>query len=93
MILTEGEPNNSRNRPFRFETAWTTHADFHHFLQEKWRGDNNLVEQLHHLTPHLKEWNKDTFGNIFKRKKELLTRLNGIQNSSSYGYSVFFGFT
>jgi hypothetical protein len=47
------------------------------------------VEQLHHLTPHLKEWNKETFGNIFKRKKELLARLNGIQNSSSYGYSVF----
>jgi hypothetical protein len=44
---------------------------------------------LSNLTPHLKDWNKDTFGNIFKRKKELLSRLNGIQNSPHYGYSEF----
>lgn len=89
MILTEGEPNISMNRPFRFEAIWTTHPDFHRFLKDKWGRDNNLVLQLHNLTPLLKEWNNDTFGNIFKRKRELLARLNGILNSYSYGYSVF----
>jgi hypothetical protein len=44
---------------------------------------------LSNLTPRLKDWNKDTFGNIFKRKKELLSRLNGIQNSPHYGYNEF----
>jgi len=28
IIVLEGEINTNRNRPFRFETAWTSHADF-----------------------------------------------------------------
>ncbi|GAU43787.1 hypothetical protein TSUD_378120 [Trifolium subterraneum] len=88
-ILFEGNPNVGRNRPFRFEAAWVTHEDFHKFLKDKWSGGSNLVHRLHDLTPQLKEWNKETFGNIFKRKQELLARLNGIQNSSNYGYSNF----
>ncbi|PNX89210.1 hypothetical protein L195_g045327, partial [Trifolium pratense] len=90
IILTEGEPNiNNNNRPFRFEAAWISHEEFHPFLKDRWGGESDFINQLNNLTPKLKEWNKDKFGNIFKRKKELLTRLNGIQKSSSYGYSTF----
>ena len=35
------------------------------------------------------EWNKNQFGNIFTRKKNLLSRLNGIQRSLALRPSEF----
>jgi hypothetical protein len=89
IVLYEGEPNEGRNRPFRFEAAWNTHENFQQILQENWTRGRDLVFLLNNLTDNLKVWNKEVFGNIFKRKKELLARLNGIQNSPNYGYSNF----
>jgi len=89
MVMLNGEPYNGGNRPFRFEAAWITHDDFHRLLKDKWGRGFELIHTLNELTPSLKEWNHDTFGNIFKRKRELLARLNGIQNSPNYGYSNF----
>jgi len=89
MVLMEGEPSNRGNRPFRFEAAWITHKDFHRFLHEKWGRGSDLLHIISNLTPQLKDWNHETFGNIFRRKKEVLARLNGIQNSQNYGYSHF----
>ncbi|XP_045791653.1 uncharacterized protein LOC123886374 [Trifolium pratense] len=89
IVFLNGEATTNRNRPFRFEAAWTSHGDFNDFLHSKWEKDRDIVQSLHNLTTHLKKWNKETFGDIFKRKKEILARLNGIQNSSNYGYSTF----
>ncbi|WJX23885.1 hypothetical protein P8452_13067 [Trifolium repens] len=89
ITLFQGNPNVGGKRPFRFEAAWVTHEKFHIFLKDKWNGGSDLVNRLHDLTPQLKEWNIEIFGNIFKRKKDLLARLNGIQNSPNYGYSNF----
>jgi hypothetical protein len=89
VILSEGMPINDGNRPFRFEAAWITHVDFNRLLTNNWEGNYDLIHTLSNLTVQLKEWNREIFGNIFKRKKELLARLNGIQNSPHYGYSSF----
>lgn len=92
MIMLNGEPHSPTNRPFRFEVAWLSYDTFPSFLQEKWNKDVVLPTSLQYLTPNLHEWNKETFGNIFHRKKELLARLNGIQNSPTYGRSRFLDF-
>ncbi|GAU39340.1 hypothetical protein TSUD_60910 [Trifolium subterraneum] len=89
IIILDGETNMGRNRPFRYEAAWATHDNFRQLLQENWIRGRDLVDVLSNLTSNLKVWNKVVFGNIFKRKKELLARLNGIQNSSNYDYSNF----
>ena len=89
VILSKGVPSSGGIRPFRFEYAWVTHADFSRLVAENWNGNPDLIYTLSNLTTQLKYWNQDTFGNIFKRKKELLARLNGIQNSPHYGYSNF----
>ncbi|CAJ2658994.1 unnamed protein product [Trifolium pratense] len=89
IVSLEGHATSSRNRPFRFEAAWNSHVDFKDFLNSNWEKDTNIVQSLHNLTIQLKKWNKDIFGDIFKRKKEILDRLNGIQNSSNYGHSIF----
>ncbi|PNY01900.1 hypothetical protein L195_g025203 [Trifolium pratense] len=35
IVLLQGENNTNKNRPFRFEAAWTSHADFNNFLHSK----------------------------------------------------------
>jgi hypothetical protein len=89
IVIHDGETNAGTNRPFRFEAAWATHENFRQLLQENWIRGRDFVDLLSNLTNNLKVWNKEVFGNIFKRKKELLARLNGIQNSPNYGYSNF----
>ncbi|GAU42748.1 hypothetical protein TSUD_77850 [Trifolium subterraneum] len=89
IVLLKGEAATNRNCPFRFEAAWTSHVDFNNLMNSKWEKDKDIVQSLQELTTHLQKWNKETFGDIFKRKKEILGRLQGIQNSSNYGYSTF----
>lgn len=37
----------------------------------------------------IKGWRNEIFGNIFKWKKEVITRMNGIQNIVHYGHNKF----
>ena len=41
------------------------------------------------FTQTTKEWNKNQFGNIFTRKKNLMSRLNGIQRTLALRPSEF----
>lgn len=45
-----------------------------------------LVSLLDGMTTLIKEWNKNVFGSIFKRDKEIIYRLNGIHDSSLWIY-------
>lgn len=44
---------------------------------------------LESMTSFIQCWNKDSFGNIVKRKQEIMASFNGIQNSSHYGYNRY----
>jgi len=90
VILSEGVPYNGGMPPFMFEAAWVTHTDFNRLIMENWEGSSDLIHTLSNLATQLKDWNQGILGNIFKHKKELLARLNGIQNSPHYGYSNIF---
>lgn len=58
------------NRTFRFEVAWIiSHADFDRLIANNWIGNSSLIIMLSNLTTQLKDWNNNTFGNIFERKK------------------------
>lgn len=61
--------------------AWTRHETFHSTIHEGWVRDDNLLDNLAATAMRLKDWNCDTFGNIFRRKRKLLARLSGIQNT------------
>ena len=81
LINIKGNLVKKTNRPFGFEAAWLTHEKFSEFMKAAWREDLNAVAALSGLTPLLVEWNKEVFGNLKRRKKELLARINGIQKS------------
>lgn len=72
---------NNGSHPFRFKLMWCGHLSFHCLVStssppplEKSFYLNKLF-QLKNI-----EWNKNTFGNIFKKKRKLIARLAGIKN-------------
>ncbi|XP_074314900.1 uncharacterized protein LOC141651074 [Silene latifolia] len=78
-------PLNSVQRPFRFQAAWMTHENFSEFIASNWETNNNLVSQLSDLSEKLQHWNETVFGNIFRKKRELMARIGGCQRELSQG--------
>lgn len=63
--------------------AWATHPDFSQFIKDNWNKEGDIEGNKKELASKLQEWNKNTFGNIFQRKKRVLARLDGVQRSMS----------
>ena len=58
-------------------------------MHQAWDRNNRLVDAINCFTRKAMEWNKNQFGNIFTRKKNLFSRLNGIQRSLALHPSDF----
>jgi len=75
-----------KNGPFRFENAWLSHPNFTNNIVTWWREELNiqgskmymLQQKLKHIKFHLKVWNKNEFGDIFKEKREIEMKLQEI---------------
>ncbi|XVE95435.1 hypothetical protein REPUB_Repub02eG0096900 [Reevesia pubescens] len=80
----------NRSLSFRFERAWMLHDKFMEEINNSW-GDNfsGMHDQLTALVVRLKLWSKKEFGDIYRRKKRLLARLNGIQKHLDKGPNDF----
>ncbi|XP_074265135.1 uncharacterized protein LOC141587559 [Silene latifolia] len=76
-------PLQSVRKPFRFQAAWLTHEKFTEFVDESWTVGSSLVDQLSSLSHKLQNWNQEVFGNIFRKKRELLARIEGCQKHLS----------
>ncbi|KAL7187043.1 hypothetical protein ACSBR1_037168 [Camellia fascicularis] len=89
VVLTQGmHPSNPLNRPFRCEAAWFCHSNFIDVVQNSWLNrSHNLLEANNSFTDNVKIWNKKVFGNIFKRKRTLLARIEGIQKAQVLAFS------
>ncbi|KAL7201796.1 hypothetical protein ACSBR1_033489 [Camellia fascicularis] len=73
---------NPRNRPFRFEATWMSHPKLINVIKSSWHNMNNhLLDSTADFTNKVTEWNKEVFGNIFKRKRRLLARIEGTQKA------------
>ncbi|KAL7228900.1 hypothetical protein ACSBR2_007568 [Camellia fascicularis] len=89
LIHTQGtNPSNPPCYVFKFQAAWLSHEDFSTVIENNWpRQNNNLLGNLDFMTSALQDWNKNIFGNIFRRKRWLLGRIDGIQISQARTYS------
>nr|XP_023872395.1 uncharacterized protein LOC111985008 [Quercus suber] len=73
---------NASNRPFRFQPMWLSHNDFPVIVRESWADmDVNLAEAITRFTNKAQIWNKEVFGNIFVRKRQIMARLLGTQRA------------
>lgn len=69
-------------KPFKFEPMWCLEPSFEQTLNGLWCNSQKLFfEKLKDMSPLLVLWNKDVFGNIFKKKSRILVRIEGIQKS------------
>lgn len=55
------------------------HRDFFNWAVREWEWDKSMSASLRKFSDKLKAWNKDKFGNVFKQKKRLQLRLEGVQ--------------
>lgn len=84
-VLGRPRPSFSR-RPFRFEAAWLLDNSFCDLVNASWIGDN-VIECISNFTNAVTNWNKKVFGNIFRKKRWLLGRIEGVQRSQEQNFS------
>ncbi|XP_075655268.1 uncharacterized protein LOC142625513 [Castanea sativa] len=59
-----------------------SHADFPAIVREAWAGkDSDMDGAIKNFTSRAQRWNKEVFGNVFAKKKQLLARLLGTQRA------------
>ncbi|XP_019158517.1 PREDICTED: uncharacterized protein LOC109155288 [Ipomoea nil] len=73
---------------FRFNMAWPLHPSFQTCVRATWNEDHDLTKNISVMAESLTTWNRETFGNVFQRKKHLLARLQGVQRSLSLGARI-----
>jgi hypothetical protein len=68
-----------RMKPFRYENMWKMHADYMRFINHSWDpGDGSLegvAASLNNLQASLRSWDRDTFGSVKKKIKQLREEL------------------
>ncbi|XP_075475200.1 uncharacterized protein LOC142505939 [Primulina tabacum] len=64
---------------FRFQAAWLTHEDFPNVIREEWDTNEPLEDNVVKTANVLPIWNRTTFGDIYRNKRRLIARIEGIQ--------------
>jgi len=87
LLISTGDFSQAQasNSPFRFQAAWTTHDQFEEVVKHNWSTDIPLVPKLTKLANALSSWNKEVFGNLYRRKRKIWARLEGIQRQLATG--------
>ncbi|KAJ1390238.1 Endonuclease/exonuclease/phosphatase superfamily [Sesbania bispinosa] len=78
-----------RNGVFKFLAPWIEHPDFSNQVCISWIKSNTWPNNIKRFSSNIVEWNSLVFGNIFRKKKRLLNRLQGIQGKLLQGPNPF----
>ncbi|KAL6518454.1 hypothetical protein OROGR_018956 [Orobanche gracilis] len=71
-----------KNRPFRFMASWASHPDFTEVVRKGWeKTGGNMLSRLSDVQKEATTFNKEVFGNIFRRKRHCENRLRGVQKA------------
>lgn len=88
-INLKGMEANPWRKPFRYFVALGLHENFHSLVSQAWNFSSSLNSNLASLSSTLSNWKKNVFGNVFRDKRRLMNRINGIQRSRDYGINPF----
>lgn len=82
LLRMGGLPQSRGPKPFRFEAAWMVHEDYQGVVKQAWEERRGkLLEALDQVRHYSQIFNKDVFGDIFRRKKTIEARMKGIQRT------------
>ena len=80
--------------PFRYEIMWESHPEFKDKIEEWWniRIDGTamfrLTQKLDNIRRNVGGWAKDSFGDIFKSKREVEDKLKEFQSDIANGNNL-----
>ncbi|KAJ4851447.1 hypothetical protein Tsubulata_031896 [Turnera subulata] len=82
LLVLDGLVGPPSRRPFRFEAAWLSHAQYGPLVRSSWvHQPGQFQRSLTRIREVSISFNKTTFGNIFRRKRWLLGRISGAQRA------------
>ncbi|XP_048496063.1 uncharacterized protein LOC125495441 [Beta vulgaris subsp. vulgaris] len=84
LLNTKTEIHMPRNykKPFKFETMWLSEPGFDDLIKHNWPIDQSEFHvKLKNISFLMNSWAKQNHGNVFKRKKNLIARIQGIQRA------------
>lgn len=89
-ILIEINPKylNPLPKPCRLESYWCRHPQYGNIINECWDA-NFFTKASKTFRNCIVDWKDTTSGDLYRKKRIILARLAGIQNSISYGHSNF----
>lgn len=79
-------PHMGINRPFRLEAAWLLDESFAAVVNNNRRG-SNFSDKIKTFSNAAMNWNKNVFGNIFRKKRWILGRIEGVQRAQANQFS------
>ncbi|KAJ1424507.1 Endonuclease/exonuclease/phosphatase superfamily [Sesbania bispinosa] len=85
-IDTSPVHNLSVSYSFKFLASWLEDNSFKNVVLESWGDNRNWRDAVLIFQRDVMEWNKQSFGNIFQKKRRVLARLEGINRCLSMNY-------
>ncbi|KAJ4836400.1 hypothetical protein Tsubulata_039886 [Turnera subulata] len=80
LIIPDASMDPTSHPPrFLFKASWITHEDYGSFVSRNWEGHLQWSQTLEKFSTKLLVWQKTVFGSTTTKKRQLLTRLQGIQ--------------
>ncbi|XP_019180199.1 PREDICTED: uncharacterized protein LOC109175391 [Ipomoea nil] len=81
LISTMLSHKQSGPKEFKYNATWASHPEFPNFIKNNWNSDQSLEQAKKALATKLQSWNRNSFGNIFQRKRRVLARIKGTQRA------------
>lgn len=90
LVKHYGEVPPAKDRPFHFQAAWLQHEEFKKVFKHAWVPWNHSVcDGTYAVGEAAKQFNKEVFDNIFKKKRELGAWFTGIHKNVERHHSDF----
>ena len=73
LVLMEANPGRptSLTRPFKFQEFWLSDSSFPSVVSRAWSRGGRLANRIDNFSKDASIWNKNHFGNVHLKKKEL----------------------
>ncbi|KAF7825221.1 cysteine desulfurase mitochondrial-like [Senna tora] len=76
----------AQKKPFRFEHMWTKHEGCAEIIKNIWDGDDpfsreDMGTKLRMTAENLSRWNKETFGNVNSKIRDLQRQINDLTSA------------
>ncbi|XP_019164336.1 PREDICTED: uncharacterized protein LOC109160503 [Ipomoea nil] len=78
---------NAMPRRFQYQAMWGLHADFGDVVNNTWNTTSgaDFDDRLQATQVALKTWSKAAIGNLERKRRQIMARIDGIQRAKNYG--------